>query len=122
MFSKIVHRIQNQRPTTFEPGPRAHYIENEEIEWVDWISRMVMGRKHNTPIPGDYLFSAMDSGRTYIFRFIRVEQKELTKFIGYMQDVGYDNGDGTATTHDGTTVEIEPDQRFGIHYQYERLN
>lgn len=118
-FNKIFKRDAGVK---IPDGPRAHYLcsaSNRDIEWLDWINRQVIGWKpKNPPMPGDYLFSPMESGRTFIFRFIRVRPSNNQSFVGDLIDVGYDVGDNKAEAKDGSIIDIEPDTRFGAHYEY----
>lgn len=76
-----------ERPFTYEVGGGW----GNRIEWVNWGTRKIKGWRAVPPKVGDFLTSAMESGRTSVFRFVTVEQSKdpPDRFDATVEDVGY---------------------------------
>ena len=119
MLKQLLSSMRKREDVTIPEGPRAHFImRRPEMEWANWLTRELVGWKHNKPMVGDYLFCEMESGKVAVFRFLAITLVSRTQFRASMRDVGYALNTRTAVADDGTEVPIEPDERFGANYDY----
>ena len=112
--------VDRASATHYPEGPRKHYrIRQSWGDRVSWLTYpdSVTGNQAIPPMPGDYLFAPLRSGRTGVFRFRTVERKADPPdyFFAEVDALGYDLGDGRVEVRRGDEVvridAIEPDTR-----------
>lgn len=66
------------------------------IRWIDFDTRSIVGHQHKIPVKGDFLLSKMTNGKIVKFKFVDVypQRDPSDMFFAKVKDIGYCDQEG----------------------------